>query len=254
MPNKDALIQHLQSGATTTCHAWSVTRKDGQAFGFTDHDTDLEFDGLVFRANSGLTASALQLSLGLSVDNTEVSGALSDDGVTETDLAAGRFDAAEVTTWLVNWTEPEERVVRFRGTFGEIQRSAGAFKVELRGMAEALNQKMGRVYQPNCAAILGDSECRFDLKNQDFFLEASIQTIGETGEMVIKSQPDYPDQWFQRGLATILSGRAKGLNGIVKFDRELDGNRRLTIWVPFALSPEIGDFIKLEAGCDKLVF
>ena len=67
--------QHLQSGATTVCRCWSVTRRDGVAFGFTDHDRDLAFEGVIFRADTGLTARALAQSTGLSVDNTEALGA-----------------------------------------------------------------------------------------------------------------------------------------------------------------------------------
>jgi len=252
MSSKDALIEHLLTGAATTCHAWLVVRKDGQTYGFTDHDNDLRFDDVIFKANSGLTAGALQFTSGLAVDNTEVSGALTDDGITEEDLAVGRFDGAAVTTWLVNWVDVTQRTVRFRGNFGEIQRSAGSFKVELRGLSDVLNQQKGRVYQSNCAAVLGDSECRFDLRQAGFTLEASVQANDIAGEYVIKSQPDFPVQWFERGRLTILTGRAKGLKGVVKFDRDGDGRRTITLWVDFDLSPEIGDLIKLEAGCDKL--
>lgn len=252
MSSKEALIEHLQSGATTTCHAWLVKRKDGQTFGFTDHDANLLFDGQLFKAGSGLTGGALQQSTGLSVDNTEVSGALTDDGITETDIAAGRFDSAEVTTWLLNWVDVEERLILFRGNFGEIQRTPGAFKVELRGTAEKLNQQSGRVYQANCDALLGDSHCRFDLSKPGFSFEASIQSIEDIGTYTFKSQPDYPEGWFERGRASIETGRAKGLLGMVKFDRETDGGRKITMWIDFDLAPEVGDLVRFDAGCDKL--
>ena len=47
---------HLRSGATTLCRAWALTRRDGVVYGFTDHDMDLSFYGIVFRADSGLAA------------------------------------------------------------------------------------------------------------------------------------------------------------------------------------------------------
>ena len=252
MSSKEALIAHLLSGATTTCHAWAVVRKDGRTYGFTDHDNDLEFGTVVFKANSGLTAGALQFNSGLAVDNTEVSGALTDDGISEEDLAAGRFDGAAVTTWIVNWSDFEQRVIRFRGSFGEIQRSAGSFKVELRGLSDTLNQQKGRVYQANCGAVLGDGECRFDLNQPGFSLESSVQAIEIAGEYTIKTQPDFPAQWFERGRVVVTSGPAQGLQGIVKFDREVDGQRIVTLWVDFDLTPEVGDLILLQAGCDKL--
>jgi len=252
MSSKDDLIETLKTGASTTCYAWLIVRKDGRTFGFTDHDSDLEFEEMIFKANSGFVAGAIQFTSGMSVDNTEVSGALTDEGLTELDLSAGRFDGAMVTTWLVNWADVAQRVIRFRGSFGEIQRSAGAFKVELRGLSEALNQQKGRVYQPNCAAVLGDHECRFDLSKAEFSLEARILSIGDGATYQIESHPNLPQQWFERGRATILTGRAEGVIGMVKFDREIVGSRQITLWVNFDLAPQIGDRIKLEAGCDKL--
>ena len=89
------LQAHLETGATTLARAWAISRSDGVVLGFTDHDRDLEFDGIRFRANSGLTARALQQSSGLAVDNTEALGALSDAALREADLMAGRYDTSE---------------------------------------------------------------------------------------------------------------------------------------------------------------
>lgn len=91
-----ALYDHLATGATTTCRCWLVERKDGWRRGFTDHDEDIEFEGVRFGASSGFTASALEETTGLSVNNTEAVGALSDVGISELDIEAGRFDDASV--------------------------------------------------------------------------------------------------------------------------------------------------------------
>ena len=131
------LLEHLARGATTVCRAWSVRRRDGVVYGFTDHDCDLTFDGLLFKASSGMTARVLQQTTGFSVDNSEALGALSDAAVTEADLLSGRFDGAEVRSWLVNWADAAERAEQFRGSFGEITRVAGQFRAELRGQTEA---------------------------------------------------------------------------------------------------------------------
>ena len=130
MTNKSMLLSHLQTGVTTVCRAWSVRRQDGVVLGFTDHDIDLSFDSILFRASSGMTASALQQSSGLSVDNSEAVGALSDAAISEADLIAGRYDEAEVKMWLVNWRDVAARMIQFHGSFGEIQRSAGVFRAE----------------------------------------------------------------------------------------------------------------------------
>ncbi len=252
MSGKDDLISHMQTGATTTCRAWSVTRKDGQHFGFTDHDRDLAFAGVTFKASTGMTAGAVQQGLGLAVDNTEVIGALSDAAISEADLASGRFDGAAVVTYLVNWASVDQRSIRFRGTFGEIRWSEGKFTVELRGLTDVLNQFNGRVYQPSCPALLGDAECRFDLNQPQFHLETTIKEKGSTAEYFIASQSSFPDRWFERGRIVITSGTGRGITAQVKFDREVTGSRRIELWHNFDVSPDLGDTVRLEAGCDKL--
>ena len=106
---KDALLAHARTGLTTLCTAWAIRRRDGVTLAFTDHDQPLGFDGLAFRADSGLSARALAQSTGLSVDNTEALGALSDDAIREDEIEQGRFDGAEVCCWRVNWADVTAR-------------------------------------------------------------------------------------------------------------------------------------------------
>lgn len=54
-----ALSAHLASGATTLCHCWTVTTRAGEVLGFTDHDRDLAFRGVVHEAQAGFTASEM---------------------------------------------------------------------------------------------------------------------------------------------------------------------------------------------------
>lgn len=250
--DKAALFAHLGTGATTVCRVWSVIRKDGVRYGFTDHDLDLAFDGMVFKASSGMTARALQQGTGLSVDNSEAVGALSDAAITEADLLAGRFDAAVVRCWLVNWMAVDQRVEQFHGSFGEIQRSAGSFRAELRGLTEALNQPQGRVYQQGCPAVLGDGQCRFEVSQPGFSVALPVVSSVGDGSYQFAAQPGFAERWFERGRVTVLTGPAAGLVGLVKFDREVDGSRVIELWVDFGLAPVAGDMVRLEAGCDKL--
>lgn len=253
MGDRDALIRHLESGATTTCRAWQVTRRDGIILGFTDHDRDLVFDGVTFRANSGLTARMLQHNTGLAADNSEVVGALSNDAITEDDLKAGRFDDADVVIWLVNWNSIEERTVRFRGTFGEVQIAHGEFQIELRGLTDPLNRPKGDVYQPSCPAVLGDRRCKVDLKDPAFSVETIIKGRGAAGQYFIPEQSGFAEQWFDWGMIEVTSGTAKGLRTTVRLDRTKNGQRLIEVLTDFDIPPEVGDGVTIFAGCDKTV-
>ncbi|MEX0338360.1 MAG: DUF2163 domain-containing protein, partial [Arenibacterium sp.] len=151
----EALEAHLRTGVTTLCRCWAIERRDGAVFGFTDHDQDLSFEGVVFKADTGLSAFALQQSTGLAVDNTEALGVLSDAAVTDADIDAGRFDEAEVLAWLVNWADVDMRCLQFRGHIGEVSRSAGGVCGGLGGFTGAVEWALGRGFLKTCHVVFG---------------------------------------------------------------------------------------------------
>lgn len=247
------LEAHLKTGATTLCRAFAVTRPDGKVLGFTDHDRDLSFDGIVFTADTGLTAKAVQQATGLSVDNSEVFGALRSDGITEADILAGRYDGAEVRGWLVNWADVSVRTLQFRGTLGEAVRSGRAFTVEVRGLSEALNQPQGMIYHARCSAVLGDERCRFDLTKPGYSDERAVETVEDARIFRFAAFTGFSDRWFEKGRLRVLDGEAAGLIGIVKNDRlGEDGAREVELWHSLGAAPVAGDTVRIEAGCDKL--
>lgn len=246
------LYAHLATGATTVCRAWALRRSDGVMLGFTDHDRAFSFEGIRFKADSGLTARAVQQSTGLSVDNSQALGALSDAAVTEADILAGRYDGAEVFAWLVNWADLSQRVLQFRGSLGEITRGAGAFEAELRGLAERLNQPQGRVYQRNCSALLGDVSCGFDLETPGYVLKRAVEHVDQRQVFRFARFIGFDDRWFERGRLIVQSGDAAGLSAFIKRDRLLaDGTREIELWQSLAADIAEGDMLRLEAGCDK---
>jgi uncharacterized phage protein (TIGR02218 family) len=251
MSFSQALGAHLATGLTTVCRCWSLTRRDGLALGFTDHDCDLAFDGLVFAADAGMTAGALQQSTGLAIDNTEAIGALSSAAISEADLAAGRFDGAEVKGWLVNWADTAARTLVFRGVLGDVRRSAGAFHAELRGLAEALNQPHARAYTATCSAILGDRACGVDLSAAGYSVEVPVGTVTGNKVLGFSDFGGFDDRWFERGRVVVVSGAAKGLVGVVKNDRLTADRRVVELWEELRATLAAGDVVRLEAGCDK---
>ncbi|WP_375172661.1 DUF2163 domain-containing protein [Pseudooceanicola sp.] len=244
------LSEHLASGATQLAHAWAITRGDGVMLGFTDHDRDLAFEGITFRADTGLSALALQQGVGLAVDNSEAIGALSDAALREADIDAGRFDGAEVRCWIVNWGQVEQRQLLFRGTIGEIRRAGGAFTAELRGLAEVLNRPMGRVYQKPCGAVLGDRACGLDLSLPGYAAEAEVLAVAEA-RVILPALPGYEPGWFARGRLLVLDGAAAGLSAPIKRDEGAGDHRQLDLWQALRATLVPGDRVRITAGCDK---
>ena len=59
------LQSHLDSGSTTMVYCWKIIRGDGVVQGFTEHDLNLTFDGVTFKADAGIRGSRIQQTLNL---------------------------------------------------------------------------------------------------------------------------------------------------------------------------------------------
>ena len=246
-----ALQAHLATATTTLAWCWRIARTDGTRFGFTDHDRDLAFDGTVFEAATGFTASEIKDALGLSVDNLEVSSALKSDRLNEDDLAAGLYDDAAVEIWRVNWADPEQRVLMRSGSLGEVRRSGAAFTAEVRGLAHYLQQPKGRLYQSGCDADLGDARCGINLSDPAFRGTGTVLTAASGRLLTASGLSAYAADWFTRGLLTFTSGPNIGRAQEVKRHTLAGTVATVELWHPTAHPITPSDTFTITAGCDK---
>ena len=246
-----ALDAHLQTGATTMCWCWRLTRGDGQRLGFTDHDKDLVFDGTAFEAAAGFTASDIRDGIGLSVDNLEVTGALSSLSLSEDDLAAGRYDEAKVEIFRVNWQDTGQRVLMRSGSLGEVKRSGNAFSAEVRGLAHYLQQPKGRLFQMTCDADLGDAKCKVNLNLAAYQGAATIMSVVSPRRFTVAGLAGFAHDFFTRGLVTFTSGPAAGQKIEVKAHSKISNVVTIELWSEAEGPPDVGNIFAVTAGCDK---
>ena len=240
----------LDSGVTTLCRCWIVTRTDGVVQGFTDHDGDVALGDVICRAGRGLSASEATQSLGLAVDGAEISGALTDDTLNDADLAAGRYDAAQVALWLADWSEPDLRVILARGTFGEVRRAGSAFTAEVRGLTQALAQDSGRLYTTTCAADLGDARCKIDLDDPAYRGNGTVAALSGVSSFAAAGLDAFDGGWFTAGKLTFTSGANSGLAAEVK--AHVKGAAvTFVLWQAMPEPIAAGDTFVVTAGCDK---
>lgn len=183
----DNLLQHLKNEITTLCTCWKVIRKDGKIYGFTDHNQNINFENTLFLANSGYTASNIKTSSGLNVDNLEITSnlagvstsyndVLNSSIISEIDLATGLWDQAEIQIFMLNYNDlTMGKIWLKRGNIGEVTSGRTSYTAELRGLSQALQQNIGRLYTPSCIANLGDSKCGVNLSN--FTFNGSVTTF-----------------------------------------------------------------------------
>lgn len=248
-----ALAAHLATGATTLCWCWRLTRRDGTRQGFTDHDRDIAFDGTLFEAAAGMTASEMRETVGLAVDNLEVTSAVTSERLAEADLAAGLYDDAAVEIFRVNWTDPAQRVLMRSGNLGEVKRAGSAFAAEIRGLAQRLHEPRGRLFQYACDADLGDARCTVDLDDPAFRGAGAVASVESPRRFAASGLGAFANGWFTHGLLTFTSGAADGQAIEVKQHSRIGAAVTVELWSRARLPLVPGQTFTITAGCDKRI-
>jgi uncharacterized phage protein (TIGR02218 family) len=248
-----ALQAHLDDGTTTLSWCWRISRTDGVALGFTDHDRALVFDSTEFEPESGFAASEIRSGSDLAVDAQDASGVLTSDRITETDILDGRWDNAAVELWRVNWADPSQRVLMRRGAVGQIRRGRMAFVAEVRSLAHVLGQTVGRTFQAGCDAALGDARCGIDLENAAYKGAGVITDLLRDRAFLASGLSAFEAGWFTSGTLTWTSGANTGRITEVLAHGLADAIATLTLLeAPVRLIVE-GDTFTARAGCDKRI-
>ena len=246
----ESLASHLAGGVTTLARCWIVTRNDGLALGFTDHDRPLYLEGVLCSPENGLETSATSAGPGFAIGGSDVSGTLNSAGLADTDLAAGLWDGTDVKIYLVNWQDPSEPLLQRRARIGEVSRSGAAFTAELRGLAHVLETRQGRVFSSLCDADLGDSRCKVAVNSPAY--RATTTVTASTREWVeFDGLSTFSDNWFAAGRLVVETGTLQGFASEIASHRTVGTVVRLTLWQSAPEPIGAGNTVEVTAGCDK---
>lgn len=227
----------------TVATFWRVIRRDGVALGFTAHDRDLWFGGILHRAAPGMVPSAVRRSAGFEADSAEVTGALSHDSISAFDLATGRFDGARVLIGLVDWENLESHVV-YRGTIGAVSEEAGTFSAELVSRKAELQRDPVPRTSPGCRAVFCGPGCTL-----------SAAQFSHAGVLSAFDQVSNSATITTNGaLSGLVGGQLRWLDGpYAGLSTGIAGTlgSALLLEVPLDLAPPAGTRVLLREGCDR---
>lgn len=227
----------------TAATFWRVMRTDGVTLGFTTHDNDLWFGGVLHRAAPGMIPSAIRRSAGLEPDSAEVEGALAHEAIAADDLAAGRFDDAQVRIGLVDW-QTRENVVLYRGKIGSVIEEDGRFAAELVSRkADLLVDPVPRT-SPFCRAQFCGPGCT--LSASRFTHEAVLTQMHPNTNEIVISAGAVPAVQFRGGFVRFREGPHAGSTTRVMAVR----GSRLVLDIPLDDGFEIGMPLIVREGCD----
>ncbi|WP_049810476.1 DUF2163 domain-containing protein [Variovorax paradoxus] len=240
-----ALTAHYAQRTRTLARCLRFERRDGVVVTVTGASDDLVILGETYRSRGGVNPMAIGQQMDGAVQNSEVNGALSTDFASEAEIISGLWDGAFVTVFEVNYRDlTMGRLTLQAGTLGNVKAGRSAFTAELRGLLQALQQSVGRVFTPHCLATLGDDQCGVDVESMRF----SSTLTGVTNRRVFTdSAATQVSDWFGAGVLRVESGEMDGA------EMEVYGfaGGVYTLALPLPMNPEIGMAYSVLPGCRK---
>lgn len=259
------LLAHLRGEVSTLALCWVIEKGNGEVIRATDHDRDIEiaagrYAGL-YRAIANISGSDVRSTSDMSVDNMEVDGAIPDQleirDITVAEIEAGLLDNAPVEVFGVNYNEPDQgQLIERRGYLGIPSRdSDGRYKVEVRGLAQRLQQNIGWTYSERCNVVeFGDSRCGFNLLAATRAAVVTAVTSRRRFDIEITAgDPPPTATYFDGAKLTFTSGENTDFFREVKRATVAGDTLSITTWEEFPEDPEIGDTLTLPPACNRLL-
>jgi uncharacterized phage protein (TIGR02218 family) len=243
------LLTHLAQPVTTMAVCWRIETTGGEVFGFTTCSHDIEIGGLLYKASGGMQPTAVQSSIGLSVDNGEVAGFLNASVLPALRIRAGVFDNAKVYEFIVDYETLDGGQLRMLwGTIGEITRKGVSFSAEIRGSTQLLAAQIVQLTQATCRNEFGDAKCKAVPGTNS----AAVSSVPSSNQLVASALVGArADGFFNGGYLTWTSGQNDGLRFDVVGFTSSSGTIKLA--QKFVLPVANGDTFTIREGCLKTV-
>ena len=163
-------IDHLSQNVTTTAICIHLTLNDETEYYFTNHDQVIVFGGNAYSPYFGSVPSATKTNVNMAVDNMTITGILDPTTISESDIRTGELDFAAIEMFTVNYDDPDTygSISGITGIVGESWIEGNKFTLELRGISQLIQQKMGRTYGVSCDAEFADTRCGLDGNDSDY--------------------------------------------------------------------------------------
>lgn len=257
-----ALQEHYDSGATSVAYGLVLKRKDSQEYGFTSFHDSFTLDvtpwgfsstELYMDAEQGFSASSIVSTAGFEVDNMEITTL--DDGsfFNRDDIQSGKWTNTEFWVFKYRYdvnpvTIENDIEVLQRGWFGEVTLNQNTIIIELRGLAQKLQQSIGIVTTKTCRARLGSTtglnKCKVDLT--PWTHELTVTSVTDKS-IFASAYATQADDYFGGGTITFTSGNNSGV--IAYVNSFVSGTFSLQLGV--TLDIQVGDTFIAVAGCRK---
>lgn len=254
------LVLSQQRCMTHLCQLWKIMRRDGVAYRYTTHNEKMRLFGEEYLPCDSLSSSAFESAIitgSGSGGDVEITGIVSATGLTESDMAMGLLDGANVLVYQVSWN-PENPVGSkqlARGIISETKQNGTSYTATMTSAAVLLDQTpMLDLYSPQCRYRVGISPCPANLAavtHSGTVTAAVAPTIMGNGDIkqFFDSSLYQANGYFDQGFLTWTGGANAGLTSDVKSYSSANG--LVTLWLKMPNPIAVGDTYTMSPGCNK---
>lgn len=225
---------------TSKTFNWLIQRPDGVGFALTSHDRPQAEGNVTFDPSMDLRPADMVIQEEMLGSRLDVGGGLSNAALTQDDLLSGRWKGANVELQSRDWVDKQSADVICRGQLGDVKGDQGKIAMAVDLLPPALRRSPCVQTSPECRAILGDQQCRVDMRTRRrrvVVASAEDQEIQSSGTSLER---------FALGRLRWVSGMNSGLEQTII---SVDGSKLILQDIPFH-TVEVNDKAILTEGCD----
>jgi uncharacterized phage protein (TIGR02218 family) len=252
------MIAHIAQGQTTLTTCLKLTLLDGTVIGTTEHDKDLVFSGVTYRAQIGFTKFNLADKSNGDASNIQLKGMVDPTYFTADAIRARKFDYAAVELFLLNWADTSPTMGRIQlpatgGKLGVVTLDEFEFSVDLFGLSYRLTQTGGELLSRECRVDFGSPRCApggalDDATTIDSLMQTGTVATTDGRKTLTFTGLTDTGKPFNGGLVTWLTGENQNLSievGTMDF-----GTSTIMLYLKSFLPITVGDTFKIQPACD----
>ncbi|MFD2451800.1 DUF2163 domain-containing protein [Ideonella paludis] len=249
-----ALTALINSGKFERADVYTIALKGGLTLRYADHDQPLTFGAETWTLGPLLKRSRTELSVGIEVDEMEVTFTPTDFSLINGKpfaafVSGGGFSGARLTVqraYTPRMGDVVGLVHVFSGRVSDAGLGGGTVRVVVRSDAELLDAMVpANVYQPGCLNGLYDDAC--GISRAAHQAAASVTGAQAPSRSFFSTSLPQAAGHFSMGTLTFTSGPNAGVSRTVK--QHLAGGA-LRMIAPLPITPGAGDAFTIAPGCD----
>lgn len=216
----------------------------------TTYGSPVVFEGNTYTPVAAVVVSATREEIGLRGSDVEMSGALTDELITEDSMAAGSYSKATITFYVVDARYPWAGYFRKDiKDVREISYSDNTFTCTLTGLGNRTQVAKGWTHSRNCRDYVGGPKCRLDLTPFTYVGVRVLEVIDDvTFKVNTTDLPVVDNGYFDSGRVYWTLGNNTGGDSPVR--SYIGASRQIQLMVAPEKPIQVGDNLTITPGCD----